>query len=95
MNVRHVKHSLWTYSSIGAYFTALAFGIRGKDRSEFSSDFSYNKYHFGCFGALVSGYGLMLSAKCKVPWFSGIFFLSTLANLTFPGIREGIYDMRN
>ena len=68
MNIRHVNRSLWTNLSIASYVSGIAFGVYGRKRIEYSTDFTYNKYHFGVFTNIVCGAGLMLSAKMKVPW---------------------------
>ena len=86
---------MWTNLSMASYVSGIGLGIYGRNRINFRSDFTYNKYHFGMFCNLASGFGLMLSAKMVQPWQSGIFFLSALANLSMPSIYEGMMDMKN
>ena len=95
MNIRHVNRSIWTNMSIASYVSAIGLGIYGRNRINFSSDFTYNKYHFGMFCNLACGFGLMLSAKMVAPWQSGVFFVSALGNLSVPSVYEGMMDMRN
>lgn len=95
MNIRHVQLSKWSSMSMASYCTALVMGFYGRSRIKFSSDFTYNKYHFACFCQVISGAGLMLSSKMKNPMLCGVFFLSNIVNLCLPSYYEGIKDMRN
>ena len=49
MNIRNIKITKYSLASIGLYISAIPIGIYGRNRVNFSSDFIYNKYHFGVF----------------------------------------------
>merc|ERR1712086_712319 len=95
MNIRHIKFTGLAYVSLGLYASGIGLGMFGRNRIKFSSDFTYNKYHFGVFNMFASGAGLMLAAKTKTPALFGVFFLSSIANLSMPSFYEGILDMNN
>ena len=95
MNIRNVKLGMWSGLSLLSYTSGIFMGMYGRNRIKFSSDFTYNKYHFGVFNMFASGAGLMLAAKTKTPALFGVFFLSSIANLSMPSFYEGILDMNN
>ena len=68
MNFRNVKLSVWSGLSLASYASSVGIGMYGRNRVNFSTDFTYNKYHFGVFVNIVSGAGLMLSSKTIAPW---------------------------
>ena len=95
MNFRHVKLSGWSGMALASYIQAVGVGVYGRNRVNFSTDFTYNKYHFGVFTNIVSGAGLMLSSKMVAPWQSGVFFISAILNLSFPSYYEGYMDLKD
>ena len=95
MNIRHIKFSAWSGMSLFTYVSGIGVGIYGRNRVNFSTDFTYNKYHFGVFTHIVSGAGLMLSSKMVAPWQSGIFFISSIVNLSLPSFYEGYKDIKD
>lgn len=102
MNIRNVKFGGLTYVSLALYTSSIGLGLMGRNRINFSSDFTYNKYHFAIAAQLVTGAGLMLTSKLR-PAVAGPFtqkactalFASTIINLCLPSFYEGIQDMRN
>ena len=89
MNFRNVKAGPWSALSLTCYVSAVTLGLYGKSRINYSSDFTYNKYHFGVCSLLASGAGFMLSCKVTPSWHPGVFFLGGIANLVVPSILEG------
>ena len=101
MNIRHIKFTGLTYVSLSLYSTGVGLGMYGRNRINFSSDFTYNKYHFAIFCQMLSGAGLMLTTKMN-PVKAGPFqplcallFASTVVNLCLPSYYEGILDIRD
>ena len=95
MNIRNVKLGMWSGLSLLSYTSGIFMGMYGRNRIKFSSDFTYNKYHFGVFNMMASGAGLMLASKTKTPAMMGVFFLGSIANLSIPSFYEGWLDIRN
>mmetsp|Transcript_42719 Transcript_42719/g.65595 ORF Transcript_42719/g.65595 Transcript_42719/m.65595 type:complete len:125 (-) Transcript_42719:40-414(-) len=95
MNLKYMNVNKWAILGISCYLAALPVGVYGRYRHAFSSDFIYNKYHFGVYNLLFCGFGLVLSAKTKKPMLPAAFFLSSIANFSGPGIYEGYYDMKD
>ena len=63
MNIKNIKLGPWSALAYSSYATALTMGFYGKTRMSFSSDFIYNKYHFGVLTNLIAGGGFYLTAK--------------------------------
>lgn len=95
MNIRHVKMGYWTGLSMLSYSSGLCMGLYGRNRINYSSDFTYNKYHFGVFTNIASGAGFMMASKTKAPLMIGSCFVSAILNLSVPSFYEGILDMRD
>ena len=47
MNIRNIRFSPLSVTAMLLYTTGVPIGLYGKTRINFSSDFTYNKYHFG------------------------------------------------
>ncbi|CDW90141.1 UNKNOWN [Stylonychia lemnae] len=90
-----MSSALWTKLSYSSYAVATLLGIYGRQRSDFSNDFTYNKYHFGVFVNILSGAGFYLSAKVPQPWQSSALFLLAIGLTSLPGYYEGFKDMKN
>ena len=63
MNIRHTKMGWSTGLSMLSYSSGLIMGLYGRNRINYSSDFTYNKYHFGVFTNMASGAGFILASK--------------------------------
>merc|ERR1711937_89989 len=88
MNLSNVKLGPWSGLSMLSYASAIGIGMYGRSRIKFSSDFTYNKYHFGVYNVLICGAGFMLAAKRKNPAMYGACFISSIVNLSLPGFYE-------
>ena len=95
MNLSNVKLGPWSGLSMGCYAAGIGIGMYGRSRIKFSSDFTYNKFHFGVYNVLICGMGFMLAAKRKNPALYGGFLISSIANLSMPGFYEGWLDIHN
>eukprot|EP00347_Sterkiella_histriomuscorum_P006630 403352037 len=87
--------SIWAMLSFGSYATSILLGIYGRQRSDFSNDFTYNKYHFGVALNILAGTGLYLSAKVPHPYQSAFLFLTAIGLNCVPSYYEGLRDIRN
>merc|ERR1712194_64068 len=72
MNIRHIKFTGLAYVSLGLYASGIGLGMFGRNRIKFSSDFTYNKYHFAIACQMLTGAGLMLTTKMR-PAIAGRF----------------------
>ena len=95
MNLSNVKLGTWSGLSLLSYASGIGIGMYGRNRIKFSSDFTYNKYHAGVYNILLCGMGFMLAAKRKNPMLYGAFLISSIANLSGPGLYEGWLDIHN
>jgi len=95
MNIKHVKGGVWVNLAFTSYTCALLAGIYGRRRLHFSSEHSYNKYHFAVALSVLNGAGLFISSKYPPPWHSGVFFLASIALNVLPAFYEGYKDMNN
>ena len=99
MNIRNINLTKYSLISIGLYIFAIPIGMYGRSRVNFSSDFKYNKYHFGVFSQILTAAGFMFSSKMKFSslqiWqpLTIIFLTSSLINLCLPSYYEGIMDI--
>ena len=95
MNINNVKLGRWSALSLLSYSSGLMMGLYGRNRINFSSDFTYNKYHFGVFTNIASGAGLMMASKTQSPMLAGVCFLSAMINNSLPSFYEGLQDMKD
>jgi hypothetical protein len=86
---------LWQSLYFGTTVSALAMGIYGRKRHQFRSDFTYNKYHFGTFIHLASGFGMSMSAKMVKPGQTGLLFVMAILLNSMPAYREGMREMKD
>ena len=95
MNFRRTQASIWTGMSLASYISAVGIGMYGRRRVDFSTDFTYNKYHFSVFSNILCGAGYMLSSKMVVPIQAGMCFHGAIIFLSLPGMYEGYKDIHN
>ena len=95
MNLSNVKLGTWSGLSMLSYASGIGVGMYGRSRIKFSSDFTYNKYHFGVYNLFACGVGFMLAQKRTNPAMYGLCFISSIANLSVPGFYEGWLDIHN
>ena len=81
--------------SLASYASGFGVGMYGRRRVDFSTDFTYNKYHFSVFTNFLCGAGYMLTSKMKVPIQAGACFHGALIFLSLPGMYEGYKDIKN
>ena len=62
-----MSHTVVRTFALTQVAVAAFMGIFGRRRTDFISDFTYNKYHFAVFVQAASSFGLMQSVKIKQP----------------------------
>ena len=62
-----MSHSSFRGFALTSVAMASLMGVLGRRRTDFISDFTYNKYHFGVVVQVASAVGLLQSIKMKQP----------------------------
>jgi hypothetical protein len=75
---------------------ATLLGLYNRKRHKFSSDYTYNKYHFGVLCNLAANYGLYTSRKLIMSqsYVPGLLFIAAISFTSIPGYIEGFTDVR-
>ncbi len=97
--------SNWSPLSVlagGSFLTGLTFGLYGRKRSSFYSDYTYNvsplspeKYHIAIFCNFMASLGLQVSATSANPMLPAGLFISALVLHCVPVYAAGIREMQD
>ena len=74
---------------------AVVLGLYARRRTSFRRDFTYNKFHFGCFMQMAAALGIAASGKLGQPLVPGLLFMSSVVLVSFPAYMEGFAEIRN
>ena len=85
----------WRVLQLCTTSTAIGFGLWGRRRTEFSNDFSYNKFHFGVYTSLFATYGIHLALRQPIPLTLNSMFIAAISLNSVPAYIEGFQDMSN
>ena len=86
---------LWTAFYMVNSVNAVIFGLYARRRTAFRRDFTYNKYHFGCFMQIAAALGIAASSKMGKPLVPGLLFMGSVGLISMPAYLEGLAEIRN
>ena len=82
---------LYMVNTVGA----IGVGVYGRHRTTYRDDFTFNKYHFGVFLQLFSGFGFAAVSKMPNPHYAGLLFIASIALVSFPAYSDGWRQIRD